>query len=300
MHQHQSFGRRSVARIPILTDDDQLSVAPSVHEATLLIGPAASKGSVLRASLTVRTPDHAKKLSCYNEHGTLNDAQWARCQEGFTKFAKKSKPRPWFVTKRDAAFFQKPRKPRKQSNSSSAASVVGAGMLVRSNSVASASSAPAAPAAPADEVVDMEIDGEEKDPDEKVPEGDAVARATTNRWRVREYLQHDFAEYRSCCGSPEKWADQFRSAGLAGNVEGHCSHTPQAFFEARLKHRSGFTDRKSYDYAIATQLLLGKPQWCGYQVCCSCFRAALGIGRDALFRQTKLTVSDMRWKLCRS
>ena len=196
--------------------------------------------------------------------------------------------RPWFITQQDAKPYLLPRKPRNKMESAQVAS-----QLVRSNSVGSVISSVIGSAP-----VDMDIDGEEDD----AAASTSTLQATTNRWRLREFLQHDYAEYRSCCGKPAKWTEQFLKAGLSGRalVEEHSSHSPQALFKARLKHRAGFTDKKSYDHSIANELLLGAPRWNGYEVCCSCFRAALGIGRSALFNLTKQATNEASLKLTQS
>jgi chemotaxis protein histidine kinase CheA len=257
-----------------------------VQEAKALLGRAAADGNVVRAPLSVRQPKQAKQLDAYDEHSTLNDAQWAGCMNDFASFARKGRvqeKRPWFITEQEARPYLAPRKTRKKSESAPAG-----GVLVRAHSVGSAvasvGSAEAHALAPIDE------NGEEDEAD-----GVYTSRGTTNRWRLREYLAHDYAEYRSCCGQPSKWTQQFLHAGLAGSslVAEHCSHTPRALFNARLKHRDSFSDKRSYDLNVASELSHAMPKWMGYPVCCSCFRAALGLGRDALFRLPKvLTAAD--------
>jgi hypothetical protein len=280
---YQSMGRRSAAPRRTEPDDDHLSVSASVLEAKTLLGSAGTAGDIMRPPLSIRTSDQARKLVNYLEHATLNDAQWARCMAEFVVFAQKGgveSNRPWFITQQNAKPYMAPRKPRKQHQL--APSGAGVGLLARSDSVVSSRGA-------ADGVAPMDLGEDVLD-----SASTAASRATTNRWREREHLQHDYAEYRSCCGQPTRWAPQFRAVGLAGAkaMADHCSHSVHAFFKARLENRYECTDRKSYDHMVMRELLHAKPKWTGYDVCCSCFRAALGIGRDAVFRMSRLKVSD--------
>jgi hypothetical protein len=255
-------------------------MAASVLEAKNLLGSAASAANVVRASLSVRTPEDARARDGFHEYADLNDASWVRCMAELAGFARNS-PRPWFVRVQDAKAIL-PRKPRKSPSAPLAAAGAVIALPVRSTSIASIIS---------DAPVAMDIDGEPAPP---APPAPIASHATTNRWRNREDLRHDYAEYRSCCGSPAVWIKQIQLVGLAGPkiVADHCSHTPHAFFKARLRHRSEFTDKSSYIQAVVRELLHGKPHWMGYPVCCSCFRALLGFGRAAFFRFFNTCVSE--------
>ena len=252
-------------------------MAASVLEAKALLGSAEAASGIVRSRppLTIRNPDQARKLARFDEYATLNDAQWARCLEEFAVFARKGRveaDRPWFITQQDAKPYLAPRKPRKQHQQAPLGA--GPGPLKRSDSVVS-SQGPGV----ADDVAPMELDGESEALD--IASVRTASRATTNRWREREHLLHDYAEYRSCCGQAVKWIPQFKATGT---MEEHCSHSVYAFFKSRLKHRAEFTDKTTYDNTVERELVLGQPRWEGYDVCCSCFRAALGIGRAAIFR----------------
>lgn len=253
-----------------VNDNEQTNGSPmdademqSVIEVHALISPT---GHGERAPLKTRAEEKAQELPDYQLHSSaLTDAMWGKCLDELTDHAKRS-PRPWYIPKQEVKQFKSTRRTKQSCEQAAAA----AALPVRASSVVAMEIDDAPEAAGAAAAVEVE----------KTP--------TSNRWRTRKSLAHDWAEYRACCGDPNVWGAQMNAVGLGPlALAQHCSLSVRLFFAARLKHRQMCYTRKTYDLHVANSLRHGKPTWEGFDVCSPCFRALLGISRATLFEQMK-------------
>jgi hypothetical protein len=129
-------------------------------------------------------------------------------------------------------------------------------------------------------------------------------------WASAITITADFAEYKSCCGSPSACAPLFATQSAVLN-KNHTSANVVKFFEERIRLRAVASSLEAFSNEVATDLLLRRKDetacvnWLGGMVCVSCYRALLGVSRSTLHRwrqpdEAKLPAVDGGLKPLRS
>jgi hypothetical protein len=272
------------------TDDEECAVTPSIaaqedtpdqSELDVLLRAAGHRSGVSHkryAPMRIREEKETIKLKHYNMHKApfTNLQLQAMRQVLSTHSSRTLKRRPWFIPRdyhrqlfeESSADSPEPVQSSQRSAASAPTRLQESALLNRHVARSAAASAASVASCP---------DGAEERP---------VAPVTSQRWRMfGAPLQHDWAEYRSCCGAVV-------AAGLSEQqITDHISlHSPN-FFAGRLKFLAEFATQQ--DFTMRVRQLLreqvgNRIPWPGGDLCLSCFRALLGRGRKFMFRARHL------------
>ena len=113
---------------------------------------------------------------------------------------------------------------------------------------------------------------------------DQVSTNSTDLWCKIEQIGRDFAEYKSCCGAEEVVCAHLARMPSA-QMKLHSSLSLLNMMKARVKHRANVVSRDQFSSWVQAQLedaVQARVAWQGDSVCCSCFRALLGVSRSSV------------------
>ena len=240
-----------------------------------------------RPPISLRQTSDAVKNAQFAAIPDINDAQWQAMMNELEKHIRPGKPKPWFITNSLVKAYRK----RIAANAPKTASKKGKGikavapaaapaLVIRSSSVISSAA------------------GDHNESDGASLASTNSGKATTNRWRERKDVEHDWKEYGTCCGDKDHWTEEHEASepgGKARRLLFHPALNIKNFWSARLNHRALYNDKKSYDTAVAAEFAaLSLPRWGGYTVCKSCFRAVLGCSRNKVFAHAKVNILGIK------
>ena len=251
VHSHRSKQRTFAA--PSMEDEQE---AASVLAASL---PGIGRMSLRQLRVSIRTAKKAAaELTDYSEnYAVISDNQRRKLQYALDLY-KKSKM--WF--------FPKERTLGRHNNIHE----------VRRPSLAAAAPAQAEP-------VPMDMSQSEGQSIREAALDGGVLRSeasgpTADRWRdFGQPLQHDWAEYRSCCGRRVSYGDILDEH----NRLEHSSHSIVKMWAARLNYMKRAASLRGFCDMVRRTLLDSTDDripWMGGQICFSCFRAVLGRGQN--------------------
>jgi hypothetical protein len=252
-----SFTRRTMASISVEEELEHASISAAFAQA----GPNSARQ---RSKLSIRNFEQAKSRSSFMEHySSVSSVQIGLMQKALDAFVQKAKA-PWFIPK---------------ARSTGKVVDVGAPAPVAAKNLLTDSVA-AKPAAllPLHEEVGSVV-GEK--PEGLV--GVGCKRTTSDRWRsVGPELQHDWAEYKSCCGLNVQFKEH-----TGTHIAKHSSHSVVQMQAGRFEFYSQVKSRDDFLLTVGRMLQDAASQkvpWQGGVICASCFRAVLGTSRDWMFR----------------
>jgi hypothetical protein len=252
---------------------DERGTVSAVSSHRVYAAAAQSVGDVMQqAHLIIRKPQHcAAKLGIeYKKHNVPpGEAQVEMIQAALEIYLHR-KPRPWFIPKPKAT------DEVISSDAASAPAQSRAAPALSLRSCLTSRSAPSVIDAASDATLGAAASSWKKGP-------------TRNRWLdVSKFLQHDWAEYKACCGSLQDPINL-----TTQQIRDHPSGNVVNFFVARLKFHDRVKDAEAFKDRVRDTLAMMDnnrvPIEAAYggSVCVSCFRAILGCGHDFIFRARK-------------
>jgi len=111
-----------------------------------------------------------------------------------------------------------------------------------------------------------------------------VSTNATEVWCKVEQIGRDFAEYKSCCGAHETVCTHLARLDPA-HLKAHSSLSVINMVKLRVKLRAAVDSKDQFSSWVQSQLegsVQGRLPWQGDTVCCSCFRALIGVSRATL------------------
>jgi hypothetical protein len=117
-----------------------------------------------------------------------------------------------------------------------------------------------------------------------IPSAGHVSSNSTDLWCKLDQIGQDFAEYKSCCGSNDKVCSLLTQM-LPAQRNTHSSASLLSLMKARLKVRAAVLSRNQFSSWVQSQLdnsVQSRIAWQGGDICCSCFRAVIGVSRSSM------------------